>query len=502
VLLAALAAESTALAIDPSRVLLLYNAASQDGIDIKDHYLSIHAGIQTLAITGLGTSESITADTYLGTLRPQVLAALTPDIDLIITTKGLPLRIQVTQPQPPAQFPNLPTYTDPWGQERQILNWRPYSSLESELAAIDTISIWEMMGDQSYALEGHFTQNPYYNATTPFSHADYGTRLTARLDGYTVEQVTEAVNRAQNAFVGPANSAAGPFHFVVDNDDAPAYQYTMTRLVNDVLNPAGMPVTYDSTQAFVSTAPGPVIGYDNQGVHPYTSNPPDYINSALDFDLADGAVFTSIESYNAYSFNVGGYGGAQGQVAEWLEIGGTAGVGYVEEPIASWVNVSNEDLLFKNLLAGMTFAEAAWSANYQVSYVNTLVGDPLMAWRTLTFGDLNRDGFVDITDLAIMGAHWNDTVQPGGYGWGIGDLNSDGAVDITDLAIMGAHWGDVSPWATGDAELAGFTAMQLSAAIAPYIQGVPEPSTGLLLALGVAALAAYRAWRVRRLPAA
>ena len=67
------------------------------------------SGIQMLGLTGIGTSEDMTADDYLRVdstnpgLRQQVMTAInnspTP-IDLIVTTKGLPLRITVTEPEP------------------------------------------------------------------------------------------------------------------------------------------------------------------------------------------------------------------------------------------------------------------------------------------------------------------------------------------------------------------------------------------------------------------
>jgi hypothetical protein len=52
-------------------------------------------------------------------------------------------------------------------------------------------------------------------------------------------------------------------------------------------------------------------------------------------------------------------------------------------------------------------------------------------------GDASFDGAVDVTDLAILAAHWNqaDTVA-----FGSGDFSGDGQVDVTDLAILAAHW--------------------------------------------------------------
>jgi hypothetical protein len=74
-------------------------------------------------------------------------------------------------------------------------------------------------------------------------------------------------------------------------------------------------------------------------------------------------------------------------------------------------------------------------------------------------GDANLDGRVDIDDLTVVLARYNQT----GMTWGQGDFNGDGQVDINDLTIVLAHYNQT----TG----------------AAGIVAVPEPSAiGLLLA--------------------
>jgi uncharacterized protein (TIGR03790 family) len=447
------AAASSQPAAGPTanNVLLLYNTASSAGTQIANYYAQVHPGVHLLGINGVDpTSEDISADAYLNTIRPQVISALTPSIDIIVTTKGLPLRINVTEPA----LSLLSTYVDSLGTARTVYSWKQYSSLESELSRVDTISTWQMMGDQGILLTNQLARNPYYLSNSSFSHATYGTRLTSRLDGYTVGDVEAAIDRAQHAFIGPHNNPNGPFYFLVDNDPTKSYSQSMAKLVNNVLTPDGLPVIYDNTTAFVGTAPGPVIGYDSHGVH-QASTPPNYIVSGLNLTLANGAVFESWESFNAYSFTTSNPHGNQGQVAQWLQIGGTAGVGNVEEPTASSSTITNEDQMFKMLIGGYTFAEAAWSATMNLSYVNTVVGDPLMTWKTLLGGDSNMDGHVDSSDLATLTAHWGQTVAAGDVGWAAGDFNGDGRIDILDLAILSANLGKTSSWAVAPASMGG-----------------------------------------------
>src|SRR5674476_403560 len=55
-------------------------------------------------------------------------------------------------------------------------------------------------------------------------------------------------------------------------------------------------------------------------------------------------------------------------------------------------------------------------------------------------GDANNDGVVNISDLAILAAHYGTT---SGATWSVGDFNGNGAVNISDLSILAAHWGNV-----------------------------------------------------------
>lgn len=354
------------LALDPTGVLVLYNKDSPDGLQIADDYAQLHPGVRLLGLTGIPTTEQVSADVYMEDdstfhgIRSQVLAALDPSINVIVTTKGLPLRID--NPKPVG-------WTGAWSE---------YSSLESELTRVDSINSKALMGNQSYATSNRLASNPYYYKTGAFSYATYGIRLTSRLDGYTVQQVEASLLLAQNASYNSATTC-----FVLDDD--PRYTYSRMNLLDaNVLTPRQVPHTYDDTTAFVRDAPAPVLGYVSHGVH--GGAPGDYLlNEAtgLTFDEAPGAVFDTWESYNAYTFDPSAPpspAGRQGLIADWIARGGTAGVGNVWEPYASSTTVTNEDRLFQELLDGYTFAEASWNATRQLSYVNTMVGDPLMVW--------------------------------------------------------------------------------------------------------------------------
>ena len=80
-------------------------------------------------------------------------------------------------------------------------------------------------------------------------------------------------------------------------------------------------------------------------------------------------------------------------------------------------------------------------------------------------GDLNHDGIVNATDLALMKLGYGSSGN-----WGVGDLNNDGVVDATDLAILKTNFGYQAP---GGPE-------------------VPEPATAILLGIAAAGMIAGR----------
>jgi uncharacterized protein (TIGR03790 family) len=487
-------------ALDETNVLVLYNTASPEGQQIAEYYAQVHPGVHLLGIDGVTTDEVINAEDYLDVLRPQVTGflATTPDIDCIVTTKGLPARIHNTSSSAGYFF------------------WKPYSSLESELTRIDTVDTLGEMGDQNilFPVDMHAV-NPYYKTGGEFDRASYeGIRLTSRLDGYTVADVTGAIDRAQQAVLAPA----GQDGLIVIDDDPNAAATVSDRMgyLATELDTFAQPYVLDNTDAAVLAAAGPVIGYVSHGVNDGAGGlASGYIDGQLDFDLAAGAVFQSYESFNAYSFTEGGNRLGQELLADWLAAGGTAGVGHVEEPTTGGQNIANEDVFWQMLLEGYTWAEAAWSSIYQLSYVNTVVGDPLMTFSYAVAGDLNGDGVVDAADIDFLAGHLGDPAYDLNgdgnsdsdditylvtdiLGTALGDYNLDGFVDAGDLATFRTGFGSFGGWSDGDANgdgLVNGTDLAIFRSNYGFVAdgaGVPEPATLGLMSFGALSLIVRR----------
>ena len=328
------------------------------------------------------------------------------------------------------------------------------SSLESELTRIDTIANRETMGDQFIYtgfpdLDPRLPSNPYYNSSAPFAQTgsdpiNGDIRLAAQLDGFSVKSVRGSIDRAQRVFVVPGTSI-----IIADDDPTTGTDQMIDNvpggpgpgLINAVRQ-AGYRTVYNNTDEAVTNGEN-VLGYVSHGIHDGSRGLENgYLASQLDLDLQRGGVFLTHESWNAASFNPE-YERSQGLIADWLEIGGTAGLGHVHEPQNGSDNVTNEDIFFANMLpsansppgtAGLSFVEAAWSATRQLSYVNTVVGDPLMTWRTWLPGDTNLDGEVEDKDFYALQGNW---LKSGTYAEG--DFNGDGAIDSDDFAILSSN---------------------------------------------------------------
>ena len=94
--------------------------------------------------------------------------------------------------------------------------------------------------------------------------------------------------------------------------------------------------------------------------------------------------------------------------------------------------------------------------------VNTDVGQAHLYVLSI-LGDINRDGVVDVGDLALVGNQWGTDGSGHPLAWKADVapvVNGDGVVDIGDMAIVGFNW-----TSAGGPSLAGGAAVPTPAAL-------------------------------------
>jgi hypothetical protein len=186
------------------------------------------------------------------------------------------------------------------------------------------------------------------------------------------------------------------------------------------------------------------------------------LNGGALFNPSNGAVFTSIESFNALTMfaDLQTVPVAQGKIIDFIAIGGTCAIGHAFEPIsdAAIDNVFLTYNLFSDAdgdgTADLTFIEAAFTGIPFLSWAEVAIGDPLMricygpgedaAWTPI-LGDVNQDGAVNIRDMVYLRNLNLAAGNPGLYDsipekrelyQDLCDLNQDGYNNIRDIVIL------------------------------------------------------------------
>jgi hypothetical protein len=185
------------------------------------------------------------------------------------------------------------------------------------------------------------------------------------------------------------------------------------------------------------------------------------------FNTVNGAVFTSLESFNAVTMfsDVQTSPAAQGKIVDFISMGGTAAIGHSFEP-QSDAAIDNEFLLY-NLLADadadgkadLTFVEAAFTAIPYITWCEVVIGDPLMRiaygpgsrpWTRLN-GDANNDGRVNLGDMVFVRMYQGgklNTTDPAQFNLynDLCDVNKDGIVNLGDLVLTRSYQGAIADW--------------------------------------------------------
>jgi uncharacterized protein (TIGR03790 family) len=369
------------LAASPAdRVLLIENSKSPISVRVGQYYVRKRKVKNVLRVECQDSAvdpgkETMPFAAFTDSIGKPVKAFLAthPEIDFIVLTKGIPIRL-----------------TD---ATSGVNNKQP--SLDSFLAAIDygdrKDSVPIQLNDSGFT--GRCWANNFWNSSERFSHEKFGGYLVTRLDGYTEEDAEAVVDSATFSEYGRPSGdilidvAKGhglgdlskvPRSALVDHK--PDLHVINEMAYNDWdadlmvaaqnLQKKMLPVVLDDTEEFVGHKT-PLMGYCSWG-----SNDPKFkpeVYQSLRFapgGVAETAVSTSARTFLPTT-------GGQSLIADLIHHG-TAGVkGYCDEPLLQ--AIASPTILLDRYTSGWTLAESYYAASRYVGWEDIVIGDPLCA---------------------------------------------------------------------------------------------------------------------------
>lgn len=471
-------------AISESQTLVVYNSASSDGTALKDAYLSAHPGIGASNVVDLNDASLLVSDLTIGDFTSKVrdpirahLAApgfpQASDIIAIVLIRPMPHRLLDSDNALVGDNPgNSAAEFNPNGDAT-------YASIDAEL-----VLLWQDLyggeaGVPMDSLADNVIQNPYFTSSSAidsfsrsaittgklFANASNiawavassgATRLTpgdmylvCRIDGTTQSDALDLIDRAQDITVNRETTHVifDEFDTTIGNelDDDPFFIDTGDDYEDAafLLSISGWNVRYDSTFDFIESSeePRPIIAYasygENHSLESAGANPPGSGTYIDNFTFAQGAIFNTIESYNARGLNGLGTLFNQEQVEDFISAGGTFAIGHVFEPFTI-AGSDNEYLFTRMLINQRTWAEAAYASIPLLSWQHVVLGDPLGRYENIVdlAGDCNADISIDIADYGQFASCLDQSPTGFGLECDCFDFNTDGEVDLFDFAEM------------------------------------------------------------------
>lgn len=354
----------------PAEVVVVYNTAyvvdgdtngTQDSQQIANYYKTAR-NIPDNNIIGLSatTTEIITRAIYNAEIKAPLetellnrgLASTTKYIVLI---KGMPLKIRDS---------------DPAVIDFGVYGQTDYSSVDSAITLLfqTYTNVWTInnpyLGDPGFSTKYRFKNGFYSNGAVTLNY------LVTRLDGYTVGNVLTMID---NALLAP--SSGGDVFLLDDITSISCDNMSGAHAKLKNYNANLIPAVWSGSDQIVTTTL-PTVAYTSYGRH--SALGANYYGTYLnDMDWSPGAVTATYESFNAYSFDITKrLVTDHGQVADFIESGGSGGIGNVYEPWCS--AIAEESTWMSAYKLGYTWADSAYMSLSYLDFVTVVVGDPLM----------------------------------------------------------------------------------------------------------------------------
>ena len=370
-LLAALISLSVGLALNapaqdlPRETLVIYNSNDPDGQALATYYAS-KRGIPADHVISLDcpVTEEISRDDYdrtiAGPLRKQferrrwwtldkanaTRVVISNKIRFIALIRGMPLKVRAVNDYPGDQ-----------PDARSPIRNTNAKAVDSELATL---------GFFRRQISGPLA-NPYFRSTQSISRADPRLMLVARLDASSAADVRRMINDSIEA---ERNGLRGWTYLDIrgtqdlggkigdgwlNNIRQQSFEIGLPLIINqtETLFPRGYPMT------------------DAMFYFGWYSNHPVGVFTDARFRFVPGAIAVHIYSFSASTIREP----PQSWVSCLIAHGAAASLGNVYEPYLQLTPML--DLFHNRLLRGMTLAESAYASLLAVSWMTTVVGDPL-----------------------------------------------------------------------------------------------------------------------------
>lgn len=325
-------AETPLPRVSASRVLVVENTNSPDAVAIAEYYvLKRKIPLTHILRLACATTEEWGMQDYKTQLLEPVRKAIATkklDVDYILLTKGIPIRVR-----------------------------EGGFATDSLLATLD----WSLLTNR--------TLNPYFGSDQRFSHKKFNLYLVTRLDGYTRSDCLRLVDNALAAKPerGPFLLHTGPGHteggYKIVNE-------AMQR-AHEVLSKKGLNSVFSIQESFAG-------GYKNlMGYFSWGSNDARYDASAYhSLGFAPGAIAETAVSTSGRTFSDPKAPG-QSLIADLIAQGVSGCKGYVSEPYVD--AIAHADVLFDHYTSGFNLAESFYAASYLIYWKDIVIGDPLCA---------------------------------------------------------------------------------------------------------------------------
>jgi hypothetical protein len=427
-------------AIDQNQVLVVYNSENTDSQAVHDYYTNQpgRGGVLSLDLNDSSLNPgTVSYSDYTSKIRNPVRDYLNDNnlasqVTTITLTKGIPHRIDDTDggngdspSNASSEFNNGDATFASVDSELTLLQQdlgagesggemdspadnlieNPYHTSNASIDSFDRSSVAESKAFSPDASDTYQTMKDTNAGGIATTDATAGSMyLTTRLDGRTVQQVKDAIDRAQNIEYNRLTdqilldendnrqsngSELDDQAFFSTKSSDPGYAGNDYDEAASQLSGNYDSVTFDQAKAFLRgesspfnlspdelTVEGRIAMLASFGTnHDSDLNGEDNYSDTFQGQLVDGAIFNSLESFSGRAF--GGLGDKnQEQLADWLANGGTLGTGNVFEPFAATLP-DNEFIVENFILGDLTWAEAAWSSTPWLSWQQLVVGDPL-----------------------------------------------------------------------------------------------------------------------------